>query len=200
MTKEPRPGRVKTRLAPALKPGGCEAVHTALVHETLSRALSTGLPVTVSLSGSLDGPFADRIRQTGASVVPQASGDLGDRLIAALAGPGRLLVLGTDCPLFEPAWLTDALSSPADVVLGPSDDGGYWMLTHSAPCPGLFTGIPWSTAETASATMQAAGALSLTLSLAPTAYDIDEPADLHRLLADPRCPPSLRQIATRHLR
>ena len=200
MTKAPQPGRVKTRLTAALRPGGCEAIHTALVFETLSRAHATGLPVTVSLSGDLHSDFAARIRQTGAAIVPQATGSLGDRLIAALAGPGRLLVLGTDCPLLEPDWLTAALESPADVVLGPSDDGGYWMLTHNAPCPALFTGIPWSTAAVAETTMQAAASLSLTLALAPTAYDIDEPADLYRLLADPRCPASLRDIATRHLR
>lgn len=200
MTKAPRPGQVKTRLSPGLYPGGPEVLHRALVDETLTRALATGRPVDVCLAGDLHGPFADHIRAAGASVLPQVSGDLGARLTAALAGPGRRLVLGTDCPLFEPAWLERALTDSAPVVLGPSDDGGYWMLTIDAPCPGLFRDVPWSTSAVAATTMTRAHELGLTVSLAPTCYDIDEQADLRRLLADPRCPVALRDTALPLLR
>ena len=200
LTKEPLPGRVKTRLAPGLRPGGPERIHQALVDETLSRALATGLPVDVCLAGDPHGPFAARLRSAGAAVLPQACGDLGARLTAALAGPGRRLVLGTDCPLLEPAWLLAAVDDPAPVVLGPSDDGGYWMLTIDAPCPGLFRDIPWSTAAVAATTMNRARELGLHVSLAPTCYDIDEPADLQRLLADPRCSIALRDTALPLLR
>ncbi len=200
MTKEPAAGRVKTRLAPALIDGGSERIHVALVEETIRRARSTGLPCTVSLSGDLSSPFADRLREAGLTVEPQASGDLGERLAAALVGPGRRLVLGTDTPIFEPDWLLSAIHAPAPVVLGPSDDGGYWMMALDAPCPGLFEGIPWSTDAVAATTMRRAADLGLAVTTAPTCYDIDEPADLQRLLNDPRCPPHLRTIAAQQLR
>lgn len=200
LTKEPVPGRVKTRLAPALCPGGPELIHRVLVAETLSRALATGLPVDVCLAGDRHSPFAERLRAAGAAVLPQASGDLGARLTAALAGPGRRLVLGTDCPLFEPEWLRAAIRDPAPVVIGPSDDGGYWMLAIDAPCPGLFRDVAWSTAGVAATTMTRARELGLAVSRAPTCYDIDEPSDLHRLLADPRCPIAIRDTALPLLR
>lgn len=200
MTKEPAPGRVKTRLAPALIAGGSERIHVALVEETARRALSTGLPCTVSLSGDLAGPFAAWLRGMGLTVEPQAGGDLGERLTDALSGPGRLLVLGTDTPIFEPDWLLAAIHDPAPVVLGPSEDGGYWVMALDAPCPGLFADIPWSTEAVAATTMRRAADLDLAVAAAPTCYDIDEPADLRRLLDDPRCPPHLRTIAAQQLR
>ncbi len=200
LTRDPIPGRVKTRLSPALVAGGCERIHLALVEETTRRALATGLPCTVSLDGDLDGPLAGRLRRAGLTVEPQSPGDLGERLTAALSGPGRLLVLGTDTPLFEPAWLLDAIADPAPVVIGPSDDGGYWMLALDAPCPGLFVDIPWSTPAVAETTMARARALNLTVGRAPDCYDIDEPGDLLRLLDDPRCPSSLRTTAAAQLR
>ena len=145
---------------------GIATATTLLVEETLRRAAATGLPVEVCLSGDLTGTFADRLRRHGVTPTAQASGDLGARLTAALAGPGRRLVLGTDCPLFEPRWLLDAVSSPAEVVIGPSDDGGYWMLTLDAPCPGLFEDVPWSTPAVAETTMSRAAALGLPALLA----------------------------------
>ncbi|MFT5686699.1 MAG: glycosyltransferase A (GT-A) superfamily protein (DUF2064 family), partial [Myxococcota bacterium] len=79
-------------------------------------------------------------------------------------------------------------------------DGGYWMLALDAPCRGLFADIPWSTDAVAETTMRRASDLGLAVHLAPTCYDIDEPTDLQRLLADPRCPPALRTTATQQLR
>ena len=77
---------------------------------------------------------------------------------------------------------------------------GYWMLALDAPCDALFEDIPWSTPEVGRRTMERAHSLGLTLALAPTAYDIDEPAELLRLINDPRCPPSLSAVARSHLR
>ena len=192
LTRVPMPGRVKTRLAPLVGEEGAAAVHEALAEATFDLAAESGLVVTVHLDGDLDHPFAEAIRRRGFAVTPQVSGDLGARLRAAMAGPGRRLALGTDCVTFDPAWLRVAAADPAPVVLGPAEDGGYWCLAVDAPCPALFTDIPWSTPAVADATRAAASRAGLAVSDLPTCYDIDAPADLHRLVSDPACPPSLR--------
>ena len=191
LTRSPTPGRVKTRLIPALGAERAAALHAAMVHETLRRVAAAGLEARVHLDGDLEDPFARGLMDLGAALVPQASGDLGDRILAALSGPGRALVLGTDCVAFEPAWLQRAAASPAPVVIGPAEDGGYWTLAVERAQPELFQGVPWSTDGVLAATMQAAGRLGLKVETLPTCYDIDTPADLDRLRRDPACPPSL---------
>lgn len=192
LTRTPDPGRVKTRLIPAIGAERAAALHEAMAIETVLRAGAAGLPVVVALDGPLDHPFALRLRGLGAEIIEQGGGDLGARLTRAMAGPGRLLALGTDCVTFDPAWLRRAAELDAPVVIGPAEDGGYWTLAIDAPQPALFQDMPWSTPEVARLTVQAATRLGLRVETLPTCYDIDVPADLDRLRADPACPPSLR--------
>ena len=196
-TRTPDPGRVKTRLIPALGAEQAARLHAALAVETVSRALASDLPVEVRLDGPPDHPFAAELRALGARVLPQGEGDLGERLIRGLAPHARALALGSDCVVFEPAWLREAAEDPADLLVGPAEDGGYWTLGVRAPLPDLFRGIPWSTAEVLPETLRRARALGLRVRLLPTCYDIDAPADLARLAADPACPPALHSLLPR---
>ena len=199
LTKPPEPGRVKTRLAPLLGDAGAAAVHAAMVWATLAQVQRAGLPCVVRLDGDPAGDFAAALAARGATVLPQGDGDLGARLRRALAGPGRCIALGTDCPLLEPVWLLAAARDPHPVVLGPAEDGGYWMIAIDAPQDALFEGIPWSTAQVRTATLARAQAAGLAVCELATCYDIDTPADLLRLLADPRCPPEILAAARPHL-
>lgn len=192
LTKQPRPGRVKTRLVPALGEEGAAAFHSLLVESTLERALASGLPVGVSLGGGLEGPFAELLRGMGLPLEEQTSGDLGARLRHALRGPGRRIALGTDCPLFDPAWLRLAAEAEAPVAFGPSDDGGYWTVAVDPPQDAVFTDIPWSTEETLAVSLARAEEAGIPVALLPRCYDVDEPPTLTRLRADPRCPLPLR--------
>lgn len=194
LTRTPDAGRVKTRLIPALGADGAAALHAGLALETVRRAVATGLPVEVRLDGPEDHPFAADLRALGARVLPQGGGDLGERLARGLSPHLCAFVLGSDCVTWDPDWLRDAAHDPADVVLGPAEDGGYWTLGTRAPLPDLFTGIPWSTAEVLPSTLRRASALGLRVSLLPTCYDIDRPADLDRLAADPACPAALLSL------
>lgn len=193
LTRTPAAGRAKTRLIPRLGAEGAARLHAALAEATFDLAAASGLPVTVHLDGDLESAFAAAIRARGFGVVPQVEGDLGARLRAATAQPGRRVLLGTDCVTFDPAWLEVAASDPAPVVLGPAEDGGYWTLALDAPCPALFEQIPWSTEAVAAATLAAAARLGRKVKLLPTCYDIDAPPDLLRLAADPACPRALRE-------
>lgn len=196
LTKDPTPGQVKTRLIPALGDAGAARLHVAMVSETLRRARATGLPLRVSLRGDLEGPFAASLRAAGCRVEPQCDGHLGDRLAHALRGPGRRIALGTDCPLFSPTWLLDAARAPAPAAFGASEDGGYWTVCVEGTggphhTERLFQGVPWSSPETLTRSLQRAQACGIGVSRLPTCYDIDEPPMLARLAADPRCPPAL---------
>ena len=192
LTRDPTPGRVKTRLIPALGAEGAARLHWALVAETLKRAHRSGLPVTVHLDGDLDGEFAAFLRGSGAEVVVQRSGGLGERIAGALHGAGRRLVIGSDCPNFRPEWLQDAASDSAPVQLGPAADGGYWLLGVEGPAEPLLVDIPWSTDQVLAVTMARARAECLDVGLLPTCADVDLPADLDRLAADPETSPRLR--------
>ncbi len=194
LTRTPEPGRVKTRLIPALGAEGAARLHEALAMETVTRALASGLPVDVALDGAPEHPFARALHALGATILPQGGGDLGARLARALEGPQRRIALGTDCVGFDPAWLAAAARDPADLLLGPAEDGGYWTIGVRPPLPALFDDMPWSTPQVLAATLARAERLGLAVTQLPTCYDIDTPADLTRLRDDPACPPSLLSL------
>lgn len=196
-TRTPDPGRVKTRLIPALGAEGAAALHAALARETVRLAASSGLPVEVRLDGEPDHAFAADLRALGARILPQGGGDLGERLTRGLAQHARAFALGSDCVCFDPRWLVEAAHDPADVVVGPAEDGGYWTIGVRAPLPDLFAAIPWSTPAVLPETLARASRLGLRVSPLPTCYDIDLPADLDRLAADPACPPPLLSLLNR---
>lgn len=200
LTKDPVPGRVKTRTVPVLGPDGAAALHRLLVAHTLAVALDSRLPVVVALDGDPAGAFAASLRSAGASVQPQGDGDLGDRLVAASTGPGRHICIGTDCPTLSPADLRDA-AHRADVTVGPAEDGGYWLIALDGRPPGvdnpahtLFRDVPWSTARVLETTLRRAEATGIPVNRLATRYDVDTPEDLLRLAADPACPPGLRLL------
>lgn len=202
MTKDPVPGRVKTRLIPALGAQRAAALHRALVRYTLDQAMTSGLPVVVALAGDLQGPFADGLRSRGALVIPQLEGDLGDRLRAVLTVPGRQVCIGTDCPGLLASDLRQAAAS-TQTCLGPATDGGYWLIAVGGagggadsepphPALALLRDIPWSSPRTLEVTLERAASAQISVRLLATRDDLDRPADLLRLAADPEAPPALR--------
>src|SRR5437016_1403786 len=122
-------------------------------------------------------------------LLAQRGDDLGARLTHVfddlLAEHAAVLALDTDSPTLPIAWVADGLAmlaaDEADVVLGPSDDGGYWSVGLRAPCPALFEDVPWSTDRVLSTTLARAAALGLRVRLLPQWFDVDAEADLRRL-------------------
>lgn len=197
LTRDPVPGRVKTRLIPAVGAEGAARLHRAFALHTVETAARSLIPVDVLLDGAIDGPFAAALRAAGARrVLPQAMGDLGARIGAALTPAGaRTMVIGTDCLLFSPRDLQEAAGAAADVVLGPADDGGYWLIAAPASAQSIvLDGIPWSTGDVLARTRARASAAGLSVRLIAGYPDVDEPADLDALRADPRLSPSLLDL------
>lgn len=188
------PGTVKTRLHPALGPEGAARLHAALTRHTVQTALRSGLEVRLALDGQLQGAFAAELEALGAKVQDQGSGDLGQRLRRACEEPGRVVCIGTDCPSLQTADLITA-AARTGVCFGPADDGGYWLIAldggQEALLSLLFEQIPWSTAQTLEVSLVRLASAGVDAQLLPTRADLDTPADLSRLRADPSCPAAL---------
>ncbi len=194
--KVPRPGDVKTRLAPALGTEGAARLYRAFLEDTVRLARASGAgEVELWLAGPVGAAEGLADRHPGLSVRAQAGRGLGERLRRAFAsifrrGAGSAAVLGTDHPTLPPERIDAAFAAlgEADAALGPTPDGGYYLLAlrrEAWPAAaGLFRDVPWSTPEVAPVTRSRARAAGLDLAVLPAWYDVDEPDELARLRRD----------------
>jgi rSAM/selenodomain-associated transferase 1 len=187
LAKAPVAGFAKTRLIPALGPAGAARLQRALTARTLRTALAAGLgPVTLWCAPDARHRFFRAVRHTtGVALEDQPAGDLGDRMHAAFvhAGTAPLLLVGTDCPALTPQHLVGAaqrLLAGDDAVFHPAEDGGYVLVGLRRPQAPLFAHMAWSTERVMADTHARAAALGLQVHVAPTLWDVDEPADLAR--------------------
>lgn len=189
MAKEPAVGQTKTRLCPPLTPAQAAALYEAMLRDTIE--LGAGLE-SVQLAVAVTPPEATgdfrRIVPPGALLLPVAGADIGDCLNQVLshllaAGHPQVIALNSDGPTLPVAYLWEAVArlGSADVVLGPSEDGGYYLIGLTQPQPELFRDIEWSTGRVTAQTLARAEALGLRVALLPPWYDVDTPADLDRL-------------------
>jgi rSAM/selenodomain-associated transferase 1 len=186
MAKYPAPGRVKTRLASALGAAAATELARAFIADLGARLDALGASVTWAFWPP-DAPFARLV--PGAACVPQQGHDLGERLRAVIAwafarDPRPLAVLGADVPHVPAATLREAataLAGDADVVLGPTRDGGYYLVALRAPQPALFADVPWGGPRVLAVTLGRAQASGLRVHLLPATFDVDTPADLAAL-------------------
>ena len=192
MAKQPALGQTKTRLCPPLTPAEAAALYEALLRDTIE--LVAGLD-DVCLAIAVTPPEATdyfcRITPEDAILLPVVGADIGvclDRALSALlvAGHPRAIALNADGPTLPVAYLRQAIAhlDEADVVLGPSEDGGYYLIGLTHTQPGLFRDIAWSTAQVTAQTLARAEALGLRVALLPVWYDVDTPADLDKLHAE----------------
>jgi rSAM/selenodomain-associated transferase 1 len=185
MAKHPVPGRVKTRLAATLGAEAAAALARAFVLDLAARLAALPYRVTWAYWPA-EADFAALV--PGARCRPQRGTDLGTRMADAVAyafaeGTAPVLVLGTDAPHLSAELLAEAAAALVedDVVLGPADDGGYYLIGLRAPAPVLFTGVEWGTARVLAETLARAREAGLRVHLLPPDFDVDLPADLIRL-------------------
>lgn len=196
-TKPARAGRVKTRLIGDLTPAQAAELHAAFLDDLLDRLRTGRFTVTLAWALDADDP-EDAIPDGPFPGIRQRGGDLGERLYTALSeaveaaeGGASVAALGSDHPtlpvaLVERAFdLLEVRDRGADVVLGPAEDGGYYLiaLRAQAVTRRLFAEIAWSTDRVFPATLERIAELGLRLELLPLASDVDTPADLRRLAA-----------------
>ena len=172
-------GSVKTRLRPAINDDECLQLHLAMLQDTLECCAASGAHVLLYLAGNSGLPF------TVPPVRIQVNGDLGQRMKHAfqenLVSYRKVVIVGIDTPGLTPSILEEAFTSldEHDLVLGPSEDGGYYLIGLRKMISEIFENVPWSTSEVLSRTLERIPPGSA--HLLPRLWDVDHPADLLRL-------------------
>ncbi|MEM9131702.1 MAG: TIGR04282 family arsenosugar biosynthesis glycosyltransferase [Actinomycetota bacterium] len=190
MARAPVPGRSKTRLQPRLGPDGAADLYRSLLLDTLDVARSlTDVEVVIAVDDAGNAAFFAR-EAPDLDVIVQEGPSLGHRLDHVLGclldrGHRSAAAIGSDSPLIEPAAIVEAFeqleADEADVVFGPSVDGGYYLIaTASAPGP-LVTEVTMSTPSVMADTLAVARRHDRRVGTVATGFDVDEPADLDRL-------------------
>jgi rSAM/selenodomain-associated transferase 1 len=144
-TRWPEPGKAKTRLIPALGAEGAADLHRRLTERTVATVRAAGLRCEIRSTGADPAMFHDWLGRD-VSVIDQGEGDLGERLARAAADL-PVLLLGADIPGLEAYHLHAAVAAlaTAPAVIGPAEDGGYWLLGLAVPAPQVFADIRWGT-------------------------------------------------------
>ncbi|SDJ69006.1 TIGR04282 family arsenosugar biosynthesis glycosyltransferase [Aliiruegeria lutimaris] len=182
MLKEPRPGRVKTRLGRdiGMVPAAWWFRHQSA--RLIRRLEDPRWQLTLAVSPDTEG-LSSRVWPEHLHRVPQGAGDLGDRMarIFRSALPGPVLIIGADIPGIGKTHIARGFRALGahDAVFGPAPDGGYWAVglkRSSAQPPGLFKQVRWSSEYALADTMSAFG--SARLARVDTLADIDTEADL----------------------
>ena len=191
--KAPIPGQVKTRLCPPLAPDEAATLHGTMVLDTLERSRNLlGFDRFLACAPSKQHPFFKAVgARQGVQLLEQIQGDLGGRMHQAFcsvfeAGYRSAVVVGTDLPTIQGELLRQALRGLADhdVVLGPSVDGGYYLIGLKKSTPDLFSDVPWSTDQVLTSTLKKAGHLSLSLQLLTEQRDLDTLVDLQYFIQE----------------
>lgn len=191
--KWPQPGLVKTRLARDIGAEYAARLAEAFLRDTVERFAGLGDErwLCYAPSESAARVWFQGIVQNGYKLWPQPPGDLGQRLEAFFAaarqtGANCLIVLGADSPTLPTEFVSEAFdkleSHPA--VLGPTDDGGYYLLGVRTALSGVLAGIRWSTPHAMQDTQSALTRAGLPPVFLPAWYDVDTLADLQRLRTD----------------
>ncbi len=213
MAKAPRPGFSKTRLVPPLTPDAAAAMSAAFLRDTTENiaqaardaSAARGAPIQgyaayapAGLEALFDGHLADStplLLADGSGPMPASVQGFGRCLLHAIRslldmGFGAACLLNSDGPTLPTAILTRAareLAAPGDrAVLGPAEDGGYYLLGVKQAHARLFEDIAWSTADVAAQTRDRATSIGLPVVELPVWYDIDDGEALARLLASYR--------------
>jgi len=189
MAKRPAVGRTKTRLSPPLTPAEAAALYGAMLRDTIQLgARLEGVRLAIAVTPPEATSTFRRIGPPGVILLPVAGVDIGDCLNQVLgrllaAGHPQAIALNSDGPTLPEAYLRQAFAGldGADVVLGPSEDGGYYLIGLKQACPELFRDIEWSSEQVTAQTLARAQAMELNVALLPTWYDVDTSADLDRL-------------------
>jgi len=179
IAKEPRPGRVKTRLTPPFTPEEAAVLAEAALADTLRAVAAAPARRRVLALDGTAGPWLP----PGFDVVRQCQGGLDERLAAAFADcDGPTLLIGMDTPQVAPELLTVDFDG-SDACFGPAEDGGFWALGLAEPDPKLLRGVPMSTSATGAVQRERLVSAGLRVRDLPRLRDVDTAADAEAVAA-----------------
>jgi rSAM/selenodomain-associated transferase 1 len=192
MARQPVPGRVKTRLFPYLSPEQSASLYTAFLRDAVGLALSVPeYAVYLAYTPASSRRFFYEFLLPRVELIRQKQGKLGGRmaeLIHRLTNEefSPVVVIGSDIPMLQPGILKEALKilEETDICLGPSGDGGYYLIGMNTLHKELFKKIPWSTPEVLKVTLERIEEAGLSAGLLEEFRDVDTIEDLTKLRAD----------------
>jgi uncharacterized protein len=195
-TRYPVPGKVKTRIIPALGATGAARLHRRMTQHIVANARGLAKDGAIRVCVCFTGAPAKKVRAwlgDDLLYVPQLGADLGARQNAAFceafrAGSESVLAVGSDIPGLTRDILGHALETlgSSDVVIGPALDGGYYLIGMQRAHPELFANIDWGGSHVFEQTRAAAERLGLKLAVLPMLSDVDRPEDLAELRSNPQ--------------
>ena len=189
--KAPVKNTVKTRLAAAVGSDAALDLSRCFILDTVASLMQAGLRIRICYTPLREKETVAALLPFQNDLVPQEGEDLGERMenafrLAFADGMSQAVLLGSDIPDLPGVVVEEACRAllSADVVLGPSKDGGYYLIgsTGSGFCPDLFRAIPWSTPEVLNMTLQKANEAGLKVHLLPEWSDVDSVDDLRDLV------------------
>jgi rSAM/selenodomain-associated transferase 1 len=180
------PGAVKTRLSPQLTPEESSSFYGALARDLVRvNGDSTDYDTIVYFAPQNAGRAVRSWLGPGVPLQRQSGGDLGSRQLHALeealgTGYQRAVIIGSDCPTITPRDIGIALATLTehDLVIGPAEDGGYYLIGATEPIPRIFEGISWSSEKVLRQTLERAKRAGLRVGLLEPKRDIDTFDDL----------------------
>jgi len=194
MAKASLPGKTKTRLVPPLTFDEAAAFNTAFLHDVAANIAAAGQEASVACYMAYGPPGASAFFEThfppSIGLIESWHQNFGDCLFVAIEqvlarGHASAVVLNSDSPTLPTVLLVETarvLAAPGDrAVLGPSSDGGYYLLGLKAPHRRLFEDVAWSTDEVARQTRERAAEIGLDVHVLPEWYDVDDVASLQLL-------------------
>lgn len=190
--KEPKKDKVKTRLKVCLSVSKRINLYKAFLKDTITIARKADCEEKI-IAYEINGKTPRYLRRIapGFSFYEQKGINLGVKMhnafkFAAGKGASEMIIIGSDAPTLPLRYLNDSFKrlKKAEIVLGPSRDGGYYLIGLKKPCVGLFKDIRWSSRTVFADTLKNVKRLKKTLSLLPYWYDVDEPSALAKLKLD----------------
>src|ERR1700751_2690312 len=197
MAKAPRPGAVKTRLTPSLSPEAVTAFYCCLLDDTLALARSLGDVEVAIMCPDSDVNELAKLAGSAATVVAQKGEGLAAGLTSVFVHfaehlQRRTIAFNSDSPHLPRRVLEEAFETLAahDVVIGPTHDGGYYLVGAKSSYPALFARDGMGPSTSLERLLSRARTLGLSVGFADPFYDIDVPEDLTRLAAELRLAPA----------
>lgn len=188
-TRVPRPGVTKTRLLPILTGAQCAGLHSAFLQDLAAVYAQVNADLFVAYTADPDWEMLKAIFPAARGFFPQEGADLGEKMYQAILrvldlGYGEVILTGADLPLMTEAHLKsgfEALKS-ANLVIGPTSDGGYYLVGMKQPHRAVFENQHYGGATVLENTVAAGKNAGLTVAFAKACDDVDTPEDLRTLL------------------
>ncbi len=206
MARAPAPGKVKTRLCPPLSPEQAAEFYECVLRDVLGELIPSARWDTWVAYAERSRDYFLQLPEQSMALLPQRGSSLGKRMHAVFvdlchAGYRQVVLVGSDVPTLKAASAKHACEvleqDRSDLVLGPADDGGYYLIGLTRPEERLFSGIAWSTASVLKQTLARARELELRVQRVPGAYDVDVAKDMERLRWDMEGSRELRRRSPR---